>query len=558
MKEKVNGFLHTLFGERTAFKAVLLFVMIFSTIQWVHYTFSFVYRGFLVWGVLIVAWDLFHGKKLWEGKTLNLLMAFCMFYAVTIFLNRDVEPVRNLKSLAYMAVLFITLYGGGKAEPEKTKRERKILIGELFVIFLLLAVACLVLFLLGIKKTYTTADGVMGYLGSFNGRMAGLFNSNTCGALFSISVLIDLGLLFGHRGARLWRKILYWISLVLSVLCLVLSYSRTSIYALAAVLAIAVFWLLPRRIKSLETASFKTVMTARVTAALCLLLVMTEAAAPMHAALTNLEGVFAEKKTTKKKTKKKTTKKKTTKKTTTAETTEASGESSVASETEAAGKDTAGKTAAEKTTAAKKTTAADKTTAAKKTTAADKTTAAKKTTAADKTTAAETESAEKTLDSTLTGRLSIWKAALQAYREHALFGITDEGITIRVGEILDGTGWGVHLQGGGAHNVYLETLVASGTVGALCMAVFALTAVVMMAVRRKTWIGTGSPQFIVLLLLIAFFLIAEFMETRILYRMGFFMVFFWTAAGMLKEDVMGIEIVRDVKSKKRILSQTDL
>ena len=176
MKSKAAKILEVLLERRTAFKAVLLFVMAISTIQWVHYHLAFVYRGFLVWGALIIAWDFFHGKKLWEGKTLNLLMAFCMFYAVTIFLNRETELVSNLKALAYMVILFITLYGGGKADPVQTKKERKILTAELLTFFTVLAVVCLVLFLLGFHKTYKTPDKVIGYLGTFNGRLAGMMN----------------------------------------------------------------------------------------------------------------------------------------------------------------------------------------------------------------------------------------------------------------------------------------------------------------------------------------------------------------------------------------------
>ena len=64
MKSKAAKILEVLLERRTAFKAVLLFVMAVSTIQWVHYHLAFVYRGFLVWGALIIAWDFFHGKKL--------------------------------------------------------------------------------------------------------------------------------------------------------------------------------------------------------------------------------------------------------------------------------------------------------------------------------------------------------------------------------------------------------------------------------------------------------------------------------------------------------------
>lgn len=532
MKTKAAKIVDILIARRTAFKAVLLFVMVVSTIQWVHYHFAFIYRGFLVWGALIIAWDYFHGKKLWEGKTLNLLMAFCMFYAVTIFLNRDTELVKNLKALAYMVILFITLYGGGKADPVQTKKERKILTTELFVLFFMIALLCLSLFLMGYHKTYRTPDKVVGFIGSFNSRLAGLMNSNTIGAFFSISVLLDLGLLLGKKAAKTWQKVLIWINLGLSVLCLFLSYSRTSLYALAAALALGVFWLLPRHVRAFDTASFKTVMTARITAALCLILLLTEAAAPMHDLLYKLEGVIPVQTSAKK------------------------GSSS-------------SDKAKEATTAAAETGAAEQTSKA----AAKKTEPAKTSGSAEEegtTTIPETTkkpgwaavdppegNPDGELDATLNGRISIWKTALGLYKEKPLFGFSNCGFAETMVERLYGTGFGVHVRNGGLHNIYLEVLLSSGMVGTVCMGLFGIVCLIMVLVRRKTWAKAAKPATVVLLLLIVFFLIAELMESRILYRTGFFVVFFWMAAGMLKEDMMAIEIQKEnVKPKKRLLSST--
>ena len=534
MKTKAAKIVDILFAQRTAFKAVLLFVMVVSTIQWVHYHFAFIYRGFLVWGALIIAWDYFHGKKLWEGKTLNLLMAFCMFYAVTIFLNRETELVKNLKALAYMVILFITLYGGGKADPVQTKRERKILTTELVVLFSLIALLCLALFLMGFHKTYKTPDKVIGYVGSFNMRLAGLMNSNTIGAFFSISVLLDLGLLLGKKLAKNWQKVFIWINLGLSVLCLLLSYSRTSLYALAAALALGVFWLLPRHVRAFDTASFKTVMTARITAALCLLLVITEVAAPAHDLLYKLEGVIPVQTSTKK-----------------------SGSS--AKKDSAASTAAAAETESTAATAEKGTTAADGTKSAAKTDAAAETTAVPETTKKGNGTAVDPLDGhpDGELDSALTGRVTIWKTALKLCKEKPLFGFTNCGFADTMWQMLYGTGYGVHVRNGGLHNIYMEILLSSGLVGTVCMGMFGIVCLIMVLVRRKDWTKAAETSTVVLLLLIVFFLIAELMESRILYRTGFFVVFFWMAAGMLKEDMMAIEIQKeDAKPKKRLLSST--
>ena len=541
-----------LFARRTAFKAVLLFVMAVSTVQWVHYHFSFVYRGFLVWGALIIAWDFFHDKKLWKGKTIWLLGAFCLLYAVTIFLNRETELVKNLKALAYMVILFITLYGGGAADPEERRKERKVLATELFVLLLIIALVCLALFLLGYHKTYKTPDKVIGYIGSFNSRLAGLMNSNTIGAFFSISVLLDLGLLLGKKVAKGWQKALVWVSLALSVLCLFLSYSRTSLYALAAVLGLGVFWLLPRA-RAFENSSFKTVLVSRILAALCVILLLTGAASPMHDLLYKTEGLLAAKAET---TAAESSSAAETGSEAAMETTEAAGSSAEKKETTAATKNETASGAEKETTAAAKseTVAGASKEASAKTAAAENTAAQTK---AAESSAAETEAPESTtvdkkkvllmdghpdgeVDAALTGRVTIWKTALVLFKEKPLFGYTNCGFADTMWEMLYGTGYGVHVRNGGLHNIYFEIMLSSGTAGAVCIAVFGVMCLIMVLKRRKTWIREAEPSTAVLLLLVLFFLIAELMESRIMYRTGFFMVFFWMAAGMLKEDMMGI------------------
>ena len=373
----------------------------------------------------------------------------------------------------------------------------------MFILMLILALACLVIYMLGFGKTYRTPDRYIGYLGVWRGRLAGVFNSNTCGAMFSLAILLDLGLLFSTRGKQLWLRLLYGFGLLLFVMCVYLSYSRTSIYTLAGVLALGVFWLLPRAGGFFKKAGKKTVFLSRTAAAVLTVLLVIGATAPLHSLFSNLQGIFGVA-------------------TPNIPLVESQVKTAGAGQGEGSRQELAGVLPLLER-------------------------------AED-----DNPNADGELDSMLTGRLSIWKAALRIYLKHPVFGITSEGIGYDVKDALDGTGWGVHLKGGSLHNVYVEVLVSSGTVGAVCLIAVFVIAVVRSVRCRRVWLSTKSASFITLLLLIVFFLVSEMMETRILYRISFFLVFFWMAAGMLREDLMGIDVTENDQSEKRLLSQADL
>ncbi len=74
-------------------------------------------------------------------------------------------------------------------------------------------------------------------------RLWGLYNANTGGALYATSILLTLGFIKGTKKRRL--RIFYVLNLIVQFSCLVLSYSRTSSYALVMTMAVVSFLLLP-------------------------------------------------------------------------------------------------------------------------------------------------------------------------------------------------------------------------------------------------------------------------------------------------------------------------
>ncbi len=282
-----------LFKKHTAYKAALSGVMLLSAVAAVRAALPVFMWIFAAWGLVIIALDLTDGKKLWKDGSVLLLMAFCFFYLISVLVN-GYAIGDGLRTVLYMAVTFAVLCGGAKHSDEERAKERRILITEYFIILFVFGIASLVTYIAGLELVYEVG-GITGYAGSYCGRLTGLFDNTTCGRIFAVAVLLDLGLLLGYECGKKYEKVLIIVGLVLSAVLLYLSYSRTSIYALSFALAIGTFWLLPRAMKSLSANSKRTVLLSKCVAGLLVLLILIAIMDPARALFSNIGGIFSSK-----------------------------------------------------------------------------------------------------------------------------------------------------------------------------------------------------------------------------------------------------------------------
>lgn len=82
------------------------------------------------------------------------------------------------------------------------RREITILTRTMLVVTFLLSLVCLMTFLLNLSGQYPLADGSLAYLGMIDGRLWGLYNANTGGALNAISVVTILFALQVQKDTR--------------------------------------------------------------------------------------------------------------------------------------------------------------------------------------------------------------------------------------------------------------------------------------------------------------------------------------------------------------------
>jgi hypothetical protein len=144
-------------------------------------------------------------------------------------------------------------------------------------------------------------------------------------------------------------------------------------------------------------------------------------------------------------------------------------------------------------------------------------------------------------DGMLTGRPMLWLAGFRTFLEAPVFGVTRENLSQRVGENLSDKGWMPDLEAGGIHNGPLTVLVSSGLAGFVPLLAFAVmllrrfTRALMPLLTGHTDRVTGSEAEIAALagavILVIMFMAAEMTESRILYQVNAFFVFFWTVCG---------------------------
>ena len=144
-------------------------------------------------------------------------------------------------------------------------------------------------------------------------------------------------------------------------------------------------------------------------------------------------------------------------------------------------------------------------------------------------------------DGMLTGRPMLWLAGFRTFLEAPVFGVTRENLSQRVGENLSDKGWMPDLEAGGIHNGPLTVLVCSGLAGFVPLLAFAVmllrrfTRALLPLLTGHTDRVTGSEAEIAALagavILVIMFMAAEMTESRILYQVNAFFVFFWTVCG---------------------------
>lgn len=459
-------------GNRLLFICVLTVTLLFDTILLVHNYSGPMIKLFLVWGGFVIFLDFLHGRKLWHTKQLKWLILFCMAYLVTTVLTDWGYLSSNIKTLAYMLLFFIILYGHDRDQSmDSWKSEVRTVMTVFVITTAFLSAICMVTYIFQINIELLTVDGYM-HFGMADNRLWGLYNPNIGGCINYLSILFSLGILLTLEKRKHYKTVLFILNMVLQYMCLLLTSSRTSLYTLVLCLGGFAFLSFNAKVKSL---SLKTVKGFALNVLVTVLIMggVYAVSDPVKNVLAYIPAYVD------------------------SDLTERILEAVEEAHLENIGKNTTNSESEDK----------------------------------DKIELTRLEVLENRDGGMLTGRLYIWEAGLKAWSRAPIFGISKNTIYDYSKEYIEDKQWLIPLETS-LHNGYVTVLVASGIVGALIFVLFLMLNMIPMI--KTAFTRAAADNYILYAMCLAVtisFLMVECFEARILYRTEIFTAVFWIICG---------------------------
>ncbi|UZT81245.1 O-antigen ligase family protein [Caproicibacterium sp. BJN0003] len=439
----------------------------------------------LAWGTIVLLYQAkINWKNLFLNKRIFLLIAYLVLYGVSILINHSVMFSKNFSEWCYMALFFLLF-----TQCDPRKGERTIIHEIQLLLYLLIGVS----FLFAVISFYTFANQIsyafqnpelksdIIYFGMAKDRLWGLSNPNVGGMLACFSIAASLWILLtksnqSRKHPKGWAAF-FIINIILQYACLTLMQSRASLITFSIFVGPFVgFWYFTKSNKAHKYRSLK--FKAAVVCVVFLLLPVvlekpvrnTLSLIPKTVSSVRIASQEAEKKTESVEVSSQTTESST------------SGQSS---NTGANGN-------------------------------------------------FQAERNDTTLESRggiLNGRLDLWQAGLKVFSQHPFFGVTREGIYQYSMPYITLNWLESSLHGAGLHNGYLMVLVSSGIFGFVILGIYIIS--VLGTLFKKIRRSDGFIKLLLsffLILMIAI-LVHEMVESHIMYRVTYFVVFFWSMVG---------------------------
>lgn len=249
-----------IFANKLLFTCVLIVTFLLDTILLIHDYTGPLLKLFIVWGTLIIIWDFFYRKQLWNTKNLKWLIFFGASYLITTLINSRSYLGDNLKILAYMMIFFIVLYGHNQAKTmEKWKKQIRTIMLVYFWTATILAIICFITFLFSINHEILTRDGYM-HTGMYDNRLWGLYNPNAGACINVVAIFFAIGIGTSLEKKYLYKKIVLAIASIIHYMCLLLTSSRAALYSFVLGAGILFFLFLNTRSKTALTKSKKVIL----------------------------------------------------------------------------------------------------------------------------------------------------------------------------------------------------------------------------------------------------------------------------------------------------------
>ena len=230
----VKKVIRTLFSP-DIFKFLFFFVSILGVCPLIIDYVEPFFKLFHIYALIVLVFDLLGEKRILRNKGRMLLVVFAACYMITILTNQSLLTLTNLSNFCYLLAELGLIFSYGEASKKIDRISSYILCT---VISLCNAIGIWMFF----SKAHIFIEG-RGYIGIFpyENRLSGFFgNPNVLGLVCLCTIgLCAISFILSHRLAE---KIYFGLLCGINVVTLLLSNSRTQIYALILMCAIIAFF----------------------------------------------------------------------------------------------------------------------------------------------------------------------------------------------------------------------------------------------------------------------------------------------------------------------------
>jgi len=250
-----------LLEDSVYFKVVFLLWALLHSLSLGQYVTSYASPIITLWGGLLVIKTLFIDKIILSNKYLILVYAFLIAYLVTIFLNRDLNFLGNIKTLIWSVIMMIPLFVNDyNNDKERILNDIYRIARVMVIITLIISGISLLQFFFNINFWVRRVDGPLIPQGYYAARLWGIYvDPNQACNVSIISIALSIILYINNK--LLNKKILV-LNIIVQYLFIVLSASRGGeiglIFMLIGMLYIFIEYLSRDKIKN---STFRTIVS---------------------------------------------------------------------------------------------------------------------------------------------------------------------------------------------------------------------------------------------------------------------------------------------------------
>ena len=247
MFTKISNF----FANATWFKCIyFIFVLLsFNSLFALRSGLSYASYAVALLGGLVVLFRLMHFKKYISVRGILWLVLFCGSYLLSAFLTRQYGLLENIQALVWMVIQFFVVYAYDTSKSTEDDKKEINILGWIFLGYTFIMAVAAIVMLVTDYNNYRPVGETAVISGFLWNRLWGFYTDPNYGAVFSIVSMV-LSVAF-FKAVKKTLRVFVIVNIVLQILYLTFSDSRTALVALLVTVFAAVF-LLALRAKKFE------------------------------------------------------------------------------------------------------------------------------------------------------------------------------------------------------------------------------------------------------------------------------------------------------------------